>query len=849
MKNAILMLLIFLVKFSAAREENKFLTLNEALNNPALATHLTVNCNEKESEKFIRNVKKLRQVRSLRIEGGTAATDWDAIFKAAKDLEWLKELQLSWIEMKEVPPAFNDLCLERLEVNGCRDLSYNALFISLSGQNASLLALALNNNELNSMPAAAASIKSLRSVTITENPALDAGEVIDVLQQLPFLSSLSLKDNDLRSVPSSVTALTSLVTLDISGNYIEKIPSAMVSMKAIDTLYIHDNILENPMKEAEKLAAMDLKYVSLDDDLDKRAVFALRQKSPGLRIEIVQEQATFTSGQGSSFAQPVFHKHSLVKPPLPELTMKPNVSWLDAEQGGTIAHKSGTRITIPAASLVYADGTPVTGSVSVSYREFSKPLDILLSGIPMTYDSGGAINQFETAGMFELYASQGDKELFLKPGATIDLEMKSPDSASTYNFYALDEKSSNWSYLGPGGEVTTKSTKALSDAWRVYARSLPFKPNGIDSLLFHERYADTAYFYLDKKEDRYRRRTNSKKTREEYFYQQSPIILCAVRPEKGDPKGIVKFQVKHKKSNKKSRKWKTDYHKELKHLDDVVLVLDGNMSRSEFRRDFVRKKRYNDLRVDYTPGSSSVRIELKNANGFQAINATLYAQDDNASMKKAKRQMNTRYNLYKMTLNNEQKQFDRNLRKNRQRTAKNYAQRKERAWSKAYMVMSKEEKQMTKEQWMQYYNEMLAMEADAATSGQVITRNLSISGFGIYNCDQIKRLQNPVQVFARYRNEKSEPLEWHTTYVIDKRIRGVLTYNNYSDDNEKRASISLDPNNTQAIVVVGRSGRIGVLTGEEVKKLDTGKKHLDITVKEASSLTSMEEMQKLLGLQ
>ncbi len=114
-------------------------------------------------------------------------------------------------------------------------------------------------------------------------------------------------------------------------------------------------------------------------------------------------------------------------------------------EGGVYIHNSGSRINIPANAVTYADGTPVKGAYELQYREFRDQADIAFSGIPMTYDTGGKTYNFSSAGMFEMRAMQGEKELKLSKPATVDFNCTR--QADDVAFYAMDDASGEWEKL------------------------------------------------------------------------------------------------------------------------------------------------------------------------------------------------------------------------------------------------------------------------------------------------------------------------------------------------------------------------------------------------------------------
>lgn len=127
----------------------------------------------------------------------------------------------------------------------------------------------------------------------------------------------------------------------------------------------------------------------------------------------------------------------------------------DAKEGLNYTYqRSGTTVRIPKDALVYADGTPVQGKVDFSYREFRDAADFIATDIPMMYDHQ---HQFESAGMFEMTASQAGRAIFVKEEAYIDVDFNlTNDSLEGVSFF--EYQNNKWSNLGVLDRNTQQNT-------------------------------------------------------------------------------------------------------------------------------------------------------------------------------------------------------------------------------------------------------------------------------------------------------------------------------------------------------------------------------------------------------
>jgi len=137
-----------------------------------------------------------------------------------------------------------------------------------------------------------------------------------------------------------------------------------------------------------------------------------------------------------------------VQPPLPGTNVESIEKTVNAVLGGTMTYPSGSSVQVPADAFVFEDGSPVTGEVSLKFREFKNIKDIFVSGIPMNYDSAGTHFNLESADMIELTGFSAGKRVKLKPGKNISINLPSDYAENNYNLYRLDTVKKNWVCYG-----------------------------------------------------------------------------------------------------------------------------------------------------------------------------------------------------------------------------------------------------------------------------------------------------------------------------------------------------------------------------------------------------------------
>ena len=138
---------------------------------------------------------------------------------------------------------------------------------------------------------------------------------------------------------------------------------------------------------------------------------------------------------------------AFIQTPSQKITI-PNTKYkVNNNKNTTILHTSNTKIKIPKNSFVDKNGKDIIGDVTIEYKEMLDVGDVILSGIPMHYDSLGHSFNFESAGMFNIKGNQNNEPIFIKQNKKIEIELCSKNNEDIFNQYYLDTISKKWNYL------------------------------------------------------------------------------------------------------------------------------------------------------------------------------------------------------------------------------------------------------------------------------------------------------------------------------------------------------------------------------------------------------------------
>ncbi|MDX2171951.1 MAG: hypothetical protein SFY56_02450 [Bacteroidota bacterium] len=141
-------------------------------------------------------------------------------------------------------------------------------------------------------------------------------------------------------------------------------------------------------------------------------------------------------------------KTKFINAPSQNLKINYTAYKITNSKGGEINHPTSSKIKIPKNSFVDKNGKDIVGDVTIEYREFHDIGDVILSGIPMEYDSANIKRNFETAGMFDIKGTQNGEPVFIKSGQSLEVDLASHTDEKKFNQYYLDTIKKTWEYLG-----------------------------------------------------------------------------------------------------------------------------------------------------------------------------------------------------------------------------------------------------------------------------------------------------------------------------------------------------------------------------------------------------------------
>jgi len=200
-------------------------------------------------------------------------------------------------------------------------------------------------------------------------------------------------------------------------------------------------------------------------------VFSCQKKSEGV--------STLDSSQN----QPVAEKSDAILP-IPEWDVPTKSYQIVAEKGGQIRLDNGTEIIVPSDAFVDTEGDKIEGNVDLQYREIHSIMDVIGSGIPMTYTEKGEKKNFVTAGMFEINGTAQGEKVAIAPGKSIQVNMASYNPSLEAKFYVLEKKTLKWKYVSESSIVAKAPPKKTKNPAKAIEAEQPILPERADDEAF-----------------------------------------------------------------------------------------------------------------------------------------------------------------------------------------------------------------------------------------------------------------------------------------------------------------------------------------------------------------------------
>lgn len=697
-----LLLLCFLIGVNSQAQDNNSLT----------DTAIVLDCDTDDCASFFENLDLYSDLTSIHISNYHED-------KLSKDIGKLSKLEFITIENSP-------------------ELKVSKLFNILKN-NESLTSLSLKDNSLEDLPKNIRLLTGLKSINISNNDDLNSEKVIEYLKELENLEMLYLPLNSITDLPQNIGDLTALKVLDISNNYLDDIPYSVAKLKGLEEINLEGNIITNPASILDKAKNLNLKIISIDNDLSEEEQQKLKELFP----------------------------NSVIKEVDPEAVDEEEI--VDEEPILPVAKDTSLVVITDTTSTII---TPATNEIIHGELKLQTEKLFLYSQAYMHY----------------------------------------PDIFKVKN--------------------------ALS----------------FDSTMFDERFLDSTY-------------ANTSKVQRDFFRtNQYNFGHISLNFNKDGVKNEIWFDINHDK----------EYNPEFDAFARMSWVYVGELSKKEFKKKYLKSidhkwyhifarkhwKYFTDFRVVYNSEAQTFELTLKGFEGFETITAYPRFESLNKTIADAQETYVKQFSTYSKALNRRQSRFERHLRSDKKRYERTISKNESSKWiafQKNYM--SEDEKKLTKEEWLVYYDKVIANEkmamGNAKASLSNIERSLVLDGYAENFENQILLSIESSAPFdstrlctikALFQKEDNSNVAVTSVLIINKELKTFASYRGSLGINV--ISMLLKQNSNTTILAELRNGDVGFVKEGEFKKIkfDNSFKHKFILTTVSANIATVQMIRMELGL-
>jgi hypothetical protein len=607
------------------------------------------------------------------------------------------------------------------------------------------------------------------------------------ISTLKNVSEISFKENELVKIPENISMLKNLQSLSIEGNIELDYADLFTHLKntKIVELYLLDNDLKKVPATLGEITSLKKLQLSGNDKMDYTELVETLSKIPGLNTLSI---------------------------PLNYITELPkNINKLSSLTVLDVSNNNLTELPGEISGLKTINNLSIQGNLLLDpVKDLEKLKGNKIQYLALDKEIGGA----------EL---EEIKKLF--PDAQIDFPVNKEleEVADTKKTEKAVEPA-----VYNGELKVLNETTVLSGAYLSYPTFFAGLDYNMDTLKFEERYANLQY-------ENTRRIVRGFRTNPALYMRDN-----CMRLEKPGKKKEIWFRFATDDARL------SNAYPELRTFSGMYWVYKGDLSKRKFRKKFLKKRarpdyrgifglkplkrkmpiRWNDVRIDYSKNNSLFTITLKSDTGFVSFPA--YPLIADISVERSQQTYHRRHMLYKKALLRRKQRFERNLARSKRQYDNDFKRLSGFAWKELQIRMSNEEKAMSKETWLNYYDNIIANERKAldksALNPQFIMRSLQLRNYTILTSSaQVTQSVNPNGNFANKM--------MNADFINAKDSSKLVVLNIFILDNKRKiveqitGTLGLTPNlipikqyTSQTLLVELRNGNWGFVNAGEIDK-------------------------------
>ncbi|MCH8330077.1 MAG: leucine-rich repeat domain-containing protein [Bacteroidetes bacterium] len=527
----------------------------------------------------------------------------------------------------------------------------------------------------------------------------DINDLLEAASTLPKLNSLTLKNNGLTRIPSSISDLRNIDRIQIEGNHdlnysvffkkllkqnslgiihlddnaLRKLPPVFKKHEQLNRLFITNNYdldLEQAIKVLQPLTNLEELALPINQitdlpanigNLDQLLIIDLRSNSIATLPEEMKNMDKLVS---------LSIEGNLIDDPAAELEKIKHldIKFLSLDEGLSPEEITSIQTLFPNARIEEVKQDPLANPSSE---------DADLPGDEIINDENELIVSTETA---------------QAPSADIDIPSANANTGLTRSF-----------------KVKKAVFRAHSTAYTYYPAffNTPILTYDFDSTRFEERFRDATF-------------ANVFRVQQVGLYDYIQFSKPKLK------KGELRFKIASD-----YQRYIAENNPEMTAFQRMYWVYNGDLSKKQFRSRYVRQRQYVDLRLYYHESNNNFTLEVKTRDGFDSL--PVYPRREKETLLASQKTYLKRFERYQKGLDRREKSYHKKVVRDKKVYDRLYNSRLNAAWNNLRSFMSKRELEMSREEWLEYYDNIIADERFAFDNAPLsilnISRSLQLAGY------------------------------------------------------------------------------------------------------------------------
>lgn len=228
-------------------------------------SRLYVDFDDPNSAAVVNNPHELEKYSSVYLKNTDSYENLNVVLEQISNIKSVTSIIVTSYYDKKFPESLSKCSsINKITLLNCTSLNVKQ-FVKYIGKLPTLEVINLGNCKVDAIPTDIKHCNQLRSINISMNNMLDLSTTIESLSACKNLESISLPVNQISELPENINLLTNLKELNLANNNLTDLPDQIGELDSLESISMQKNIIVSPNKTFEKLDALNIKFLSIDE--------------------------------------------------------------------------------------------------------------------------------------------------------------------------------------------------------------------------------------------------------------------------------------------------------------------------------------------------------------------------------------------------------------------------------------------------------------------------------------------------------------------------------------------------------------------------------------------------------